>query len=381
MITPGLVHQIGPWRSVPHEFNRVITPSKLVAGRLEAPVLPQIVGNAPELVKSELVKPVLVNPELVKPELVNPELVRPYTPLPVPEVADWVKPEHKCPFLLCVSLYTKPLRFKHDYSFQPAISTARVGVWQNSAGGYFVGLRGTTFRGIGSNDDFSDDFQIGFARAANPDVSLINEGFRVIDALIKGNAKSVMVGGHSLGGYAAIALGATFRLNTCSFNGAAPATRPVLSGPGPGLATHYHIVGDLVSTHMSCLAAQVVRVDKKIGFGFTTPHSTARFYANDPTTRFLDATAEDVALCMWAATLLPWSVAVSLLVGLIVYNNPIPCSARSKSGKSYTANVEASDTLMRLNVEGGVFTLSEPSNETPGETVYAVGPEFAVLQR
>ena len=42
-----------------------------------------------------------------------------------------------------------------------------------------------------------------------------------------------------------------------SFNGGAAPTNPILSGPGSTRFVHYHIVGDLISSHMSLSAANV----------------------------------------------------------------------------------------------------------------------------
>jgi hypothetical protein len=279
-----------------------------------------------------------------------------YKPHEVREVAEWVKPEHRAPFLLCVSLYSKPVRFAYDYSYQPTMSSTRVGVWQNSAGNYFVGLRGTTFLKKGSDLDLLDDVQIAFSKSSSMDISLVDEGDKVIRMLKQRSAKYIMVGGHSLGGFSAISLGTRYGLNTCSFNGAAPATFPVMVGPGRSLATHYHIVGDLVSTHMGCQAADVIRVDKKESFGFFTPHSTDRFYAKDPTTRLVDATAEDVALCTWAATNPPDHPSAVFITSM-VYQHPIPCSARSKAGGEYVAAVILGQLACVAVVSGGKILL------------------------
>lgn len=343
-IREGLVRQSGPWRKPrkvsdvrPRQFDRAIQPSKLVFG-----------GRS-----------ILDTTSVARNDGSSSNGLDPgYTYRPVPEVADWVKPEHKCAFLLCVSLYSKPVRFIYDYSLQPTMTTARVGVWQNSRGGYFVGLRGTTFLSTGSGDDLGDDIQIALSKAAKPDLSLVREATAVVSMLRQKGVKYIMIGGHSLGGYAAISIGATFGLNTCSFNGAAPPISPVLLGPGRELATHYHIVGDLISTHMGCEAADVIRVDKKMTFGFTTPHSTDRFYARDPTTRLVDATAEDVALCVWAATNPP--VPETLLISLIVYNNPIPCSVRSKNpGDVFAASVIIGQVAYVMIASGGVMKLMQ----------------------
>jgi hypothetical protein len=346
-IREGLVHQYGPWRSslkisrqeYGKEFDRLIYPKNLTFthGVKQPKVETGSVVYSPNQV-------IPSGPLRVPNNGLNPS----YVFQQVPEVADWVKPEHKVPFLLCESLYSKPFQFKYDYSYQASNSTSRIGVWQNSAGDYFVGLRGTV---IFAEKDIKDDVQIAFRRAGLQDLSLVEEAKKVVESLLVTRRRHVMVGGHSLGGFAAMAIGKMFNLNTCSFNGAAPITNPVLSGPGPILATHYHIVGDLISTHMGCQAASIVRVDKKLPFGFITPHSTERFYSSDPTTRLVDATSEDVAMCVWSLTNPPGE-ASTVFISSIVFNSPIPCSSRSNSPDSYMAFVTVGQAAMALIISG-----------------------------
>ena len=65
-------------------------------------------------------------------------------------------------------------------------------------------------------------------------------------------------------------------------NGGAAASNPILTGPGPARARFYHIMGDLISTHMGPQAAQVIRVAKtNRTFGVIYPHSSSRFLASD----------------------------------------------------------------------------------------------------
>lgn len=78
-----------------------------------------------------------------------------------------------------------------------------------------------------------------------------------------------------------------------ALNGGAAPTNPVLTGPGPSRARCYHIMGDLVSTHMGPLAAQVIRVAKKNRkFGVLYPHSSSRFLASDGPWEYITANDE-----------------------------------------------------------------------------------------
>lgn len=99
--------------------------------------------------------------------------------------------------------------------------------------------------------------------------------------------------GHSLGGTAAQCLAGQYsNSRSIALNGGAAATNPVLVGPG-SRARFYHIFGDLVSTHMSPNAAEVIRVAKKDrGFGVFYPHSSSRFLASDGEWKY--ATADEV---------------------------------------------------------------------------------------
>ena len=123
-----------------------------------------------------------------------------------------------------------------------------------------------------------------------------------------------------------------------SFNGGAAPTNPILQGPGPERFTHYHIVGDLISSHMGESAARVIRV--KIpgkNFGSQAPHSSGNLLLEGtPYT----ADAEDKEYVRWG--LIPnfvHSVVSKLLfigakfrtklkVLKIVDTSPIPNSTR-----------------------------------------------------
>lgn len=82
--------------------------------------------------------------------------------------------------------------------------------------------------------------------------------------------------GHSLGGTSAFCLCSKVQGSkaVCFNPGAAP-TNPVLSGPGPGRARVYHIFGDIISTHMSGVAAEVLRIKiQGVIFGSAAAHSS-----------------------------------------------------------------------------------------------------------
>ena len=85
---------------------------------------------------------------------------------------------------------------------------------------------------------------------------------------LKGGYESVLFTGHSLGGTSAFCLSMAFPDSRCvCFNPGASPTNPIYSGPGPSRATVYHVVGDIISSHMSSKAALIFRVKLQVQFG------------------------------------------------------------------------------------------------------------------
>jgi pimeloyl-ACP methyl ester carboxylesterase len=129
------------------------------------------------------------------------------------------------------------------------------------------------------------------------DLSLVNEARKNVDKLEEQGDYFFIFVGHSLGGTAAQCLATIYpNSRSISLNGGAAATNPILTGPGISRARFYHIMGDLISTHMGPQAAQVIRVakgDRK--FGVLYPHSSTRFLASDGPWEYISATDEDEA--------------------------------------------------------------------------------------
>lgn len=252
------------------------------------------------------------------------------------QIADWMAKRHRTFFCLAVSLYSKPVRELAGFRLMDHMKQKRVAVWKNDKNQYFVGCRGTAVLRKGFDKDLADDAVIAGFSSATTDISLVREAEPYIKQLVRevGRGK-VSVGGHSLGGFTAMILGARFKIETISWNGGAPPTKPVLTGPGPKLATAYHIMGDLVSTHVGPNAAKVIRVDKgSTSFGVLWPHSTDRFLKEDPTTGLIDATTEDRAWVEWSAQL-PLPQGTGMLA--VAEINPIPGSTRKRNRVLRTA--------------------------------------------
>lgn len=150
------------------------------------------------------------------------------------------------------------------------------------------------------------------------------------------NVKRVIFAGHSLGGTAAFCLAGKYTNSraVCFNPGAAP-TNPVTSGPGPGRAHVYHIVGDIISTHIGSNAALVRRVKiQGIGFGSIEAHSSTNIFTDRPWT-LVGPTEEDLLYQKWIRqnVLINSGLFYSRYILLVKKNGarePIPDSDRSK---------------------------------------------------
>lgn len=260
------------------------------------------------------------------------------------QVAVWVKPPHKVFFLLAISLYqTYPRRTVGGYTLVPELSRLRLGVWRNSNNHYFIGCKGTSVVGPTAFQDISDDAAIaGLTSIGKNDISLVQDTDRILHKLVRAgiSTANIAIGGHSLGGYAALVISMRYQLQCCVFNAAAPPTNPVLIGPGPLLATHYHIVGDIISSHMLGSVAEIIRVDKNHNYFFSPiwAHSTDRFFEKDETLGFMNSDQEDVLFMAIGGLgrylqVIPGVPAVSFIgfVAALASAKPVPGSQRSFS--------------------------------------------------
>jgi hypothetical protein len=140
------------------------------------------------------------------------------------------------------------------------------------------------------------------------ELAIVAEGRIVVQELINAGVLGVNIcfSGHSLGkersdlGGAAAMILATVYGGTCVvFNAAAPPTAPTILGPGPGKAVHYHIVGDMISSHMANSAATVIRIDQGDEYGFAgtaRAHGTVNLWKAG---RVVDAEYEQVKYVKW----------------------------------------------------------------------------------
>ncbi len=166
----------------------------------------------------------------------------------------------------------------------------RYRVWEKD-GEQIVAFKGTSFRPETVIQDILDDSQIAFG---NPcDLSLI-QGISV--------SESVTFTGHSLGGTAALCMAKKYpQSRAVSFNGGAPLTNQV-QGPGPQRARHYHVEGDLISSHLDPKMAEIIRVRMSgPSWGTVYPHETKRFLESGD---LITANQEQASFNRWGGTLL-----------------------------------------------------------------------------
>jgi len=256
-------------------------------------------------------------------------------------IGDWIEPQHRTMLALTLTQSTTVAKERDGYVRIAELSNDQISVWIKG-NSLVVGCRAT---GVGFADfflDVEDDQVLSGQRADVPvcGLNIVRNATRVVDiAHRRFPAATIHVVGYSLGGAAAMCIGEEFP-NTfvVSFMGACPATRPRLTGPGPTRATHYTVIGDLISSHMSPNAARVIRVDKGYGedWGVARPHLSGRFLKGDITLRnHVSADDTDAMLVNWATTYrsnlnpLNWvRNALTVKVATIACRSPVPGSGR-----------------------------------------------------
>jgi hypothetical protein len=205
------------------------------------------------------------------------------------KVATWIRPKDRIAVELIKDVYkTKSGKRSNIGGWKYIKSSDRIAVYQKKDE-YMVVLKGTT--GI---SDVPDNLRL--ALGSESSVELIKEGSLLVQKLIdEGIDKTkITLTGHSLGGYAANSISKKNLIRSVTFNAAAPPTAPIISGAGNKYSTNYHIVGDVLSSHTSDDNALTIRANKNTNFFNTNwNHRLDRFYADDPTYSFWDATKEN----------------------------------------------------------------------------------------
>lgn len=276
------------------------------------------------------------------------------------QLAPWLEQNDKVPLLLALSLYDTPR--KELEGFVLFRSDVRCAAWIGPNNVVIIGCRGTAVGGRFGSHDLADDKIIAL-HANYCDLTLV----ALVDKLIKdvtnkvnnktstfGKIKDFVLGrkkleetniepyfvfaGHSLGGTASTCLAMKYpNSRSISFNGGGAPTNPVLVGPGSGRGTHYHIVGDLISSHVAKSAAKVIRIKiPNIEYGTLASHSSGNLLSKP----FIIYTPdqEDVEYVAWGKKDKVYSI-VSKVLALTPYNtflkvkkivetSPIPDSQR-----------------------------------------------------
>lgn len=239
---------------------------------------------------------------------------------------DWIVLE------LCASLYTDPIQEKDGWVMSEQ-GTVSVRVWtrEDSA---IVGIMGTSPKTGLSN--ILDDAALAGIVDGSCDLSVVNQAEAIIENL---DQTDIIIGGHSLGGAAAFCLAHRYpEARAVAFNGGAPPTGGGLKGTGKDKCRFYHIVGDIISTHVDDSTAEVSRIHLLGDVRWNDTkyyHSTKRFFEH----RSFDtwtAQEEQTSMVNFVYNQSPSTFFLTLLTGLIsrefnkdrireiICKNPIP---------------------------------------------------------
>lgn len=190
--------------------------------------------------------------------------------------AQWVDEEDWIVLELTISLYTETILEKDGWEIVPQ-GTESVRAWVKGDDA-IVGIMGTSAKTGISN--ILDDAALAGIVDNSCDLSVVNQGASIIESL---QGMNITVAGHSLGGAAAFCLSHKFPVRAVAFNGGAPPTGGGLKGSGFDHCRFYHIVGDIISTHVDDSTAKVSRIHLKGDVDWNDVkyyHSSERFFEN-----------------------------------------------------------------------------------------------------
>jgi len=323
------------------------------------------------------------------------------------DVQDFILEQDKPYLVLLKLLYEEiPAGAKYPWVLAPNLpQSPHIAVWEHvETNQVFVGCRGTSPFNPAGWQDLADDIQIVFgvqrlistivnaatggapvtdavlgAALAKLDVCstmfITRQGRAVVEAVLKKvPASQVVIGGHSLGGRAAACLGVEFSLSrVVLFNAAAPATNPLYTGLGPERQIHYHIGGDLISSHsdnskMTLVIANnssyaipptttmppmlmlpgetrstfpIITINQAIDFDLVGHHVLTNFLKSKPSKGTITVDQYDTMWVYWSNHF-SQETGKSLLIGImtlgllnlllyfVAWNCPIPNSARQR---------------------------------------------------
>lgn len=233
---------------------------------------------------------------------------------------------------LCTSLYTDTIEEEDGWVLLDQ-GTTSVRAWVKGDE-VIVGIMGTSPK-AGISNILDDAALAGIVEDAC-DLSVVNQAVAIIESL---GEKSIIVGGHSLGGAAAFCLAHKFpQIRAVAFNGGAPPTGGPVKGTGRDRCRFYHIVGDIISTHIDDSTAHVSRIHffGDVKWNETAYyHSTERFFEHRSFT-YWEAQREQNSMVEFVYNQSPTTFFLTLLTGLIskefnkdrireiICKNPIP---------------------------------------------------------
>lgn len=195
----------------------------------------------------------------------SPEYVAPLT---TAEVADFVLPQDRLPFVLAASMYGKPPDVIEDY-IRVKSDSATVQTWIHRFKlNCIIALRGTDILAEDGINNILDDLVVaGLAGVNQCALTITNQALEVVRDLEQRGFEEIVVTGHSLGGSGAFCVSSQSSkiVRAVCFNGGAPVTNPVYQGAGPQKNMFYHIAGDIISTHMFPMASTVLRIQRVNG--------------------------------------------------------------------------------------------------------------------
>jgi hypothetical protein len=239
---------------------------------------------------------------------------------------DWIVLE------LCASLYTDPIQEKDGWLLLEE-GTVSVRVWVKDETA-IVGIMGTSPK-AGLSNILDDAALAGIVEDAC-NLSVVNQATAIINNL---DQTDLIIGGHSLGGAAAFCLAHKFpESRAVSFNGGAPPTGGGVKGAGRDRCRFYHIVGDIISTHIDDSTADVSRIHLlgEVAWNDTKYyHSTERFFEHSSFDTWT-AQQEQDSMVNYVYNQSPSTFFLTLLTGLIskefnkdrireiICQNPIP---------------------------------------------------------
>lgn len=246
--------------------------------------------------------------------------------------ASFIDERDHVPLILCSSMYEDIVTEERDWVLQPE-GTPSVRYWLRGEEA-IVGIMGTSSKTALSN--LIDDASLAGYLDGQCDLSVVEQAVSIIKQI---KVPYITVAGHSLGGAGAFCIANQFEnVRAVSFNMGAPPMGGPVQGAGRARCRAYHIVGDIISTHIDDSTADVTRIHiggdvdwSKVKYY----HTTARFFEGEKYTLW-SAQQEQDSIVNYIYNLSPSAAFISTVTGLVasafnkdriremICQNPIP---------------------------------------------------------